>query len=236
MTLLTIVQDAAVDLGLAEPSVVIASTDLATKKLLKYANRGGKHLAGYHDWQTLIVEQAYTSIATEEQTNALPSNDYDRMVYNPEIWDRTSNLRLTGPTPQRYWALLKSGVSVGGVTGYWRILGKQLRILPVMSAGHTLGFEYISKRWVQSSGGVRQETFLNDADTSLVPEELITLEIIWRFRHSRGFAQYAEDLSTAEREKEKMAAADRGTGRIRPESSNDGQSPQQPGWTGTVAA
>lgn len=232
MTLLTIVQEASVILGLQQPSVAATATDLATKKLVRFANQGGRELAKYHDWQTLIVEQAYTSIATEQQTNALPTADYGRMVYNPEIWDRTSNLRLAGPTPQRYWALLKSGISTGGVTGYWRILGNELRILPVMTAGHTLGFEYISKRWAQSSGGTRQETFLADTDTALVPEELITLEIIWRWRQSRGFASYAEDLSTAEREKEKAAAADRGTGRIRTESNDT--SPQMPTWNGTV--
>jgi len=234
MSLLTIVQDAAVLLGLQQPTAVIASTDLATKKLLKLANQAGRELSRYHDWQALIVEQAYTSIATEEQTNALPSTDYGRMVYNPEIWDRTSNIRIVGPTPQRYWALLKTGVA-GGLSGYWRIIGNELRILPVMSAGHTLGFEYISKRWAESGAGVRQETFLNDSDTALVPEDLITLEIIWRFRQSRGFAQYAEDLSTCEREKEKAAAADRGTGRIRTEGNDYGDAPQQPGWTGVVA-
>jgi hypothetical protein len=234
MTLLSIVQDAAVILGLPEPSAVVSSTDLATKKLLKYANQGGKELAKYHDWQALIIEKTFTTLATEEQTNALPPADYGRMVYNPEIWDRTSNLRLTGPTPQRYWALLKTNISVGGVTGYWRILGNQLRVLPAMTAGHTLGFEYISKRWAQSSGGSRQESFMADTDTALISEDLITLEVIWRFRQSRGFAQYAEDLSTCEREKEKAAAADRGTGRIRPESSAYGQSPQQPGWTGII--
>lgn len=234
MTLLTIVQEASVILGLQQPSVAATATDLATKKLVRFANQGGRELAKYHDWQTLIVEQAFTSLATEEQTNALPSTDYGRMVYNPEIWDRTSNLRLAGPTPQRYWALLKSGISTGGVTGYWRIIGNQLRILPVMTAGHTLGFEYISKRWAQSSGGTRQETFLADTDTALVPEELITLEIIWRWRQSRGFGSYAEDLSTCEREKEKAAAADRGTGRIRTESNDT--SPQMPTWNGTITA
>lgn len=233
MTLLTIVQDAAVILGLQQPTAVIAATDLATKKLLKFANQGGRELARYHDWQNLIVEQTFTSLATEEQTNALPTTDYGRMVYNAEIWDRTSHLRLTGPTPQRYWATLKAGLT-GGLSGYWRIIGNQLRILPVMTAGHTLGFEYISKRWVESSGGTRRETFLDDTDTARVPEDLITLEIIWRWRHSRGFSAYAEDMSTCEREKEKAAAADRGTGRIRTESNDYGSAPQMPSWNGTV--
>ncbi len=156
------------------------------------------------------------------------------MVYNPEIWDRTSNLRIAGPTPQRYWALLKSGVTTGGVSGYWRILGNQLHVLPVMTAGHTLGFEYITKRWAESASGDPQESFMADTDTAKVSEDLITLEIIWRFRHSRGFAQYAEDLSTCEREKEKAASADRGTGRIRPESNDMGAYPLPPTWNGTI--
>jgi hypothetical protein len=237
MTLLSIVQDAAVILGLPEPSAVTSSADLGVKKLLKFANQAGKQLMRYHDWQALIVEQEFTSLATEEQTNALPPVDYDRLVYNAEIWDRTNNLRFTGPTPSRYWALMKSGFSTGGVPGYWRIIGSQLRILPVQGAGNTIGFEYISKRWAQSAGGTRQDSFMADTDICVASafEDLLALEIIWRWRQSRGFAQYAEDMSTAEREKEKAAAADRGTGRIRTESNDSAPSLQQPNWTGVVA-
>lgn len=235
MSLLTIIQDAAVVLGLPEPSAVASSVDLATKKLLKFANQGAKQLAKYHDWQGLIVEQEFTTLATQEQTNALPPNDYDRMVYNPEVWNRTSNTRLAGPVPQRYWQRIKAGLSTGA-PGYWRILGNQMNVLPVMTAGDTLAFEYISKRWAQSAGGDRQESFMADTDVALVPEDLIVLEIIWRFRHSRGFAQYAEDLSTCEREKEKAAAADRGTGRIRTESQRCEGEPAQPYFSGTIGA
>lgn len=235
MTLLTIVQDASVILGLPEPSAVASSTDPATKKLLRYANQAGRELMRYHDWQNLIIEQEFTSLNQETQTNAIPPNDYDRLVYNAMVWDRTSHLQLAGPTPQRYWSLIQSGIS-SGISGYWRLIGNQMHILPVMDAGHTLAFEYISKRWAQSSLGMLQDKFQADTDTSLLSEDLLTLEIIWRFRQSRGFAQYAEDLSTCEREKEKAAAADRGSGRMRPEGNDYANNPQYPYFAGFVGA
>lgn len=235
MTLLSIIQDAAVTLGLPEPSAVASSADLATKKLLRMANQAGRQLMKYHDWQNLIVEQSFTTLATQEQTNALPPNDYDRLVYNPEVWDRTSNLRLAGPVPQRYWQRILANTSTGS-PGYWRILGNQLNVLPALTAGHTLAFEYISKRWANNASGDSQDSFMADTDVSLIPEDLIVLEVIWRFRQSRGFGQYAEDMSTCEREKEKAAAADRGTGRIRTESQYVDGYPAQPYFSGTIGA
>lgn len=237
MTLLSIVQDAAVSLGLPEPSSVASSTDLATKKLMRFANQAGKQLMRYHDWQGLIVEQVFTALGQEEQTNALPPADYDRMVYNPVVWDTTSHLQLSGPVPQRYWRMIVSGIS-SGVSGYWRIIGNQMHVLPVMTAGNALEFEYISKRWALSAEGDEQDGFLADTDTVKCPifEDLLALEIIWRFRQSRGFAQYAEDMATCEREKEKAASADRGTGRIRPEKNDYPGWPQYPYFAGVVGA
>lgn len=237
MTLLTIVQNASVELGLPEPSSVTTATDPAMRKLMKYANQAGKQLMSYHDWQGLIVEQEFAALATQEQTNALPQSDYDRLVYNAMIWDRSAHIQLSGPTPQRYWSLIKAGIS-SGVSGYWRIIGGQLNVLPVMTAGNTLAFEYISKRWVVSATGDRQSTFQADTDTCVVPafEDLLELELIWRFQQSRGFAQYSESLATCESEKELSAANDRGTGRVRPEGNDVTPNPQYPYFAGFVGA
>lgn len=235
MTLLTIVQEAAGLLGLSEPVAVLSATDVTTRRLYRLANQAARELSKYHDWQALIVDREYTSVAQEEQTNALPPNDYGRLVYNPEIWDRSRNQRIIGPAPQRYWQALRNSAIGVSATGCWRILGGQLAILPIMPAGNTLSFEYISKRWARSAGGAEQESFLADTDTAIIPEDLIVLEIIWRFQQARGFSQYAESMATCEREKEKAASADRGTGRIRVESYYDsGEAPGIPHWDGVI--
>lgn len=233
MTLLDIVADAAVMVGLSEPSAVSTSTDPSIKRMLRFANQIGRELANWHDWQNLIVEQTFTTLATQEQTNAFPPADYLRLVYNVEVWNRSKNRRLTGPTRQRDWQYLLSASVTAAANGYWRIIGNQLNVLPVMDAGDTLAFEYISKNWAQSSGGDAQDSFMADTDVSLIPEQLFTLGIIWKHKSARGLS-YAEDFRTYETERRKLAGVDRGTGRRRPESSNYGE-PPEPAWSGVIS-
>lgn len=233
MSLLSICQDAASQLGLRQPSTIVGSTDLTAQILFRFANQGGKELARYHDWQALTVEALVTATASVVQAGALSPADFDRMIYNAEIWNRTDNLRYTGPTPQRIWQQLQTGVA-GGVVGWWRIKGSELNLFPAPVAGKIIAFEYVSKRWARSSGGTAQAKYMADTDITVLDEDLITLELVWRFRHSRGFAQYAEDMATCEREKEKAASRDRGTGRIRPEDVRETDWPPYPTWTGTI--
>lgn len=230
MALINIIQDAASQLGLRQPSVVVGSTDRTARTLLRFANQEGKSLAKYHDWQALIVSASHTSLATSVQTGAL-GTDYDRLIRNPEFWNTSLNQKYLGPTPSTTWLRLQQGIT-GGVTGWWRIMRGDLYIYPAPTAGQTISFEYITKNWCESSGGTGQSEFMADTDVALLDEELITLGVIWRYRHSRGFAQYAEDMVNYEREKELAAGRDRGTGRITPTSSNDG--PIDPIFNGTI--
>ena len=60
-------------------------------------------------------------------------------------------------------------------------------ISPTPAAGETIYYEYVSKKWAVSSASY-YETFQADADTTLVPEKIITLGIVWRFKQSKGLA------------------------------------------------
>lgn len=217
MTLLSICQNAATELGLRQPSFIVGSTDLTSQLFLRLANQGGKELMKYHDWQDLTTEQTFTTTATVTQVGALPAASFHRMIHNVEIWNRSLNQRYAGPTQARDWQRLLSNSTITNITGWWRLIHNSFAIYPAPTAGQTVAYEYIDKRWVQISGDGFQEEFLADTDVARIPEELITLEIIWRFRKSKGF-QYAEDLSTCEREKEKEAARDRGSSKIRVDS------------------
>jgi hypothetical protein len=232
-TLLDIVRKVTPRLGLKRPALVVGATDLTSQMLLEFANQEGDELSRYHDWQALIVEKSYTSIAQVEQTNALVSTDYDRLAYNVEIWNRSTNQRYSGPTPQRVRQQLQSGVT-GGIAGWWWVMGNELNIYPAPPAGQTLAFEYISKNWCEKADGTPQSEWLADTDIPRVPARLIELGLIWRFQQSRGLATYAESLSTYEREKERAASRDRGTGRIRPSNTNNNDLPPYPFWSGSV--
>lgn len=219
MALLDIAQRAASRLGLRQPQAVVGSQDLTAQLLLEFANQEGEELARYHDWQALTVQKTFTTLAQVVQTNALPADDYDRLVYSPQIWNRSLNLQYRGPTNSAKWQQLQSGVGAG-IAGWWRIVGGELNIYPAPTAGQTLAFDYVSKNWCEDSSGTAQDLYMADTDVALVPERLILLGMVWRYRHSRGFAQYAEDMATAEREKEKAASRDRGSGRISPDGGS----------------
>jgi hypothetical protein len=227
-------QDAATEIGLTRPSFIVGSTGLTEQRLLSLANRSVRDLMRWHDWQALIVSKTFTTLAQQVQTSSLPSNDYDRLVRNPKVWNRSLGTRYWGPTPQRYWQQLVNGGITGGVQGYWRILGGALNILPAPTAGETLSYEYISKRPVLAVDGTTyKETFTVDTDTCVLPESLIMYDMIWRFCKARGLARYAEDLSTFEREKERAAADDRGIGNVIPEDDTSTY-PPAPFWNGTI--
>jgi hypothetical protein len=210
MSLLTIVHGAAASLGLPQPSTVIGNAHADAVLFLACAQREGKQLARRHDWQALIVQQTWTSTATAAQADAIGS-DYDRLVPDVELWDRTTNTLLSGPTPSDSWGRLHSGVT-GGVSGWWRLIGGSLYVYPTLVAGHTMAWEYISKNWCLGGGelaNVPAEQWSDDTDAGIIPEHLIELGVSWRYLRSKGM-DYAEEMSTYEREVEKAASRDRG--------------------------
>jgi hypothetical protein len=231
MTCLTLIQDAAIDLGLAPPAAAVGSTDATARKLLRLANKEGDELLKRHDWQVLTTERTFTSLATVEQTGFIP-DDYSRLIYNAEIWDRTRNLKFAGPTPSRVWQELQSGLS-GGIVGWWRLLGGEINVFPAQDAGNTLAFEYISKNWAVSSGGTARAKFEEDTDDTLLDEQLMVLGIVWRFGASTKGFDYSEALADYERALEKVASRDRGTGVIYPPPA-ESTIPPLPTWSGTI--
>lgn len=235
MSLLSVAQNVATDLGLRQPPAIVGSTDPTAIMLLRLANKEGESLSRWHEWQALVNEVTFTTLAQEIQTDALDPDTYGRMVRNAEVWNRSLNLRYSGPTPQRYWQRAKASNTTTGFVGNWRILLGQLHIYPVPTAGQTLAFEIVTKNWVSAADATPQAAYMADTDESILPERLIELGMLWRYRQGRGFPQYAEDMETYEREKELEAAADRGSGRVRPEntsSSNTGLN--DPIWNGQI--
>jgi hypothetical protein len=229
MSLLTICQGAASSLSLPAITAVVGDGTENSVLLLTLAKREGRELARRHDWQNLVVAHTWTTTATVPQTLALPS-DYDHLVPDVEIWNRTSNTRLVGPTESNVWQRLQSGIT-GSVTGWWRIIGNVLQVYPAPAAGLTFALDYVSKNYCETSGGTDQSEWAADSDLGRVPEHLIELGLVWRWLRAKGM-DYAEEMATYEREVEKASARDRGMG-VSVISAQHRDFPD-PFWNGTV--
>ncbi len=240
MTLLTTVQEAAVLCNLPQPTSIISSTDPNTPILLALANKEGQELSRRHDWRVLTVADfTFTSLATEEQT-ALPS-DYDRLLPNPELWNQSVSQKYTGPISVREWEQLQALGITSGSPGWWRLFyaaaspfSPTISIFPAPTAGETIALPYMSNGWAINSGlTVFSDNWNADTDLSHIPERIMTLGIIWRWKKTKGL-DYAEDMATYEREVERACTRDRGTNVLRLRRSRTDDDVSWPTWPGMV--
>lgn len=200
-SLLTICQDAAGRLGLEELNSIASSSNQTARRLRRAANASGRALARRANWQLLRKEHTFLTVDSGNlQTNATLPNDYDRYVQETG-YNRTSSRPLSGPLTAQEWQAYKATIGSLAPTDSFYIRGNQILMAPIPNAGDEVAFEYMSKWWVDSGptpdGVGEADRFSTDLDEALLDEEMMILDIMWRYKQSRGLP-YAEDFRSAE--------------------------------------
>jgi hypothetical protein len=198
MTLLSIAQDAADEIGIYRPGAVASSTDPDAQKLYRLANKVGYGLMRVNAWQILTKEQTFTALGQEVQTSILPS-DFDRFI--PEaFWDRSNSRLVSGPITEVQWQSLKAAEYTNSTLRRFIYRGGQVSVIPAFAGGESLAFAYVSKNWAASSGGTEQSKFLADTDTTVFDEDLFTAGLIYEYLKGEGLpwemarAEYMEQF------------------------------------------
>ena len=200
MSLLTVAQAIAEEVGLPTPSSIVGSSDRTAKQLLRLINRSGKRLAK-KNWAILQKENTFSTVAGTA-SYSLPS-DFDRLL-DGTIWDRTAYWSLRGPLTPGQWQVYKSGLVVSStVRSRFRIKPdtrvNKFFLDPTPSAVVSMVFEYASDQWVKDSGNsTGRAAYAADTDIAIISEELIEMDCIWRLLNRKGFA-YEEEKQEAER-------------------------------------
>lgn len=217
MSLKTICQSVAKEIGLTVPSAFVGSNDKTARQLLACASKAGKSIARrrgkFGSWADLITEYTFDSVADQADYD-LPS-DYDRLV-DGTLWDRDNYWDLRGPLSPAEWQVYKSSVLGSSVSLRARVRirnvsgTRKFSLDPTPStSGVTFVYEYVSKNWCESSGGTGQTDWAADTDTGVISEYLIELETLWRMLNRLGLA-YAEEKEEAEKEIMQAISADAG--------------------------
>ena len=194
MSLLTIAQTIADFTGFERPSTVAGNTDPIARQLLAIINREGKQLMRSTNWPILMKEHTF-STANGTQNYALPT-DFDRFV-SGTAYNRSDLDQMTGPiTPQQYQAD-RCGTTSTGIIDRFRLKSSsnalRFDITPTPTATETIGFEYVSSHFNQTSGGTSQAAFAADTDVGILDETLIEMGATWRFKQAHGLT-YDEDF------------------------------------------
>lgn len=203
MTVLSACQSAATKLNQPRPATVFGSTSPFAQELGDLANEAATAIAKAHDWRRLTTLATITGDGSDTSF-ALPS-DYDRMPLDSNIYGSLARLPFLKARDLDQW--LEFDITpVVGAPGYWINLGGEVQIKPAMASTQTARYYYQSNIIVSGS----KTAFTVDTDTFLLPERLLTLGIVWRWKAQKGL-EYAEHLKNYEIAFGEEAGRDKGS-------------------------
>lgn len=196
MTCLSIVQKVCRRVGVATPNSAVSSSDPQILQIVELSNEEGQELAARHEWTVLNKEATFTTLAQQNQGAIATIAPGLEFIINNTIWNRTQQRPVYGPKTPQGWQQDQANFVAGPYSSF-RIREGNLLMYPVPVAGESCYFEYVTKRWVTTSGTPDDE-WTADTDTALLDERLIILGTVWRWKQAKGF-EYAEDFNKYER-------------------------------------
>jgi len=210
-TFLQLVQQAANEIGIPEPSLVVSGQDETSRQLLALANREGKvfsALANFSGgWQALHKEYTFNTVVGKNNY-ALPS-DFEYFVER-SFYDNSTKWELMGPITAQEKQVLKYGVLASGPRPKWYVRNNQIYLVPTPEDVHLCAFDYYSNAWCASAGGTAQSLWGADDDVYLLDEDCFVLGLKWRFLRSKGL-DYAQEKMDYDLEVQRVISRDGGS-------------------------
>jgi hypothetical protein len=201
-TALTVISTASTQLGLGAVADPYGSTDPNVIQMRSLLSSIGRKLAAHRRWRTLTLEHTFdTANGTAEY--ALP-NDFVAMVDQSE-WNRTTD-RQALPVGAEAWQYLATGAVTSTINALFRVRAATVEISPTPTGIATIGFEYLSRYWVQTSGAAQADKDAPTANTDALffDSELLVSALKRAFLKAKGWdatnaeVEYQEALALAE--------------------------------------
>jgi hypothetical protein len=213
MTLLSIVQDAMTLCGLDSPTSVYSSTDATSRQFMAFAQVEGDELSRFHDWRALKVLGTFTGDGSSTVFD-LPT-DFDRFLPGYAMWlENSPALPLEGPVTDEKMLAFKVA-EYNPIRSIWRFFGDQIEFFPALSSSAVVQTEYRSSYWIiDTTLTTRRARWAADTDLAVIPDRLIVLGIVWRWKKAKGF-DYSEDFTSYQIERTRATMSDGGKAVIR---------------------
>lgn len=183
----TIINDAAVEVGLNAVADPFASVDPAFVQLCRLLTSAGRELLGMHQWQKFVAK--HTIITTALDTGEYPLPDNFLYMIDQTGWTPTNRLPMGGPLSAQDWSFIV-GSDWDQYTIYvsFREFDGSLWIQPnnPVPADIEITFEYITNTWAESVS-VPVNRVVTSADVVYFPPVLIMKMLKLRFLEAKGF-------------------------------------------------
>lgn len=194
MSLLSVIQAVCPVVGVVIPTSVFTNiiNNRTMQEMVALANEMARRITyDTRDWTRFRAVQTLTG---DGVTSAFPLPvDYKRLLVTSNIWRSTNRMTPMRFVPDTDMWLQRRNLNIVDPYGEWTMMGGNLNVLPVMGTGVTANFAYLTKNCIALNSGGFGDTFVNDADSFVLDERLLTLGMIWQWKAQKG-SPYAEDL------------------------------------------
>ena len=161
-SVLWVVQQAMIEMGLTKPPQVVTSPDITVQQMLALLNRAGSDMVIGYPWEQLTKEYLFntancTVVTTPSGppilSQPLPA-DWSYFLDQTQ-WDRTNHWPLLGPKTAQEWQWLKGGLLSSGPRIRYRVVGGNLELFPgafpPAQSYSDIAMEYVADTWLESS-------------------------------------------------------------------------------------
>lgn len=231
MAILAAMQAAGIRLMGQRPSVFYGSQGKFEMEIGDLVNEVAADIVKSHDWQALTRVHAITGDGTTD-TFPFPA-DYDRMLLKSDMQDFANwawgYCHLTDINEFTY----RQARGFSPYPGAWIIYGGAFHFSPAPAAAQSASFPYISNAYANA---LTASAFTNDADTFALPERLLTLGLVWRWRENKKL-DFTGDQEAFAKAIDEYSAKDAGSRIYRSRHSRfpAGTYPAWPGLLGGVS-
>lgn len=181
MPILAAMQSAAITLVGRKPANFFGSPEKFEIEIADLINEVAEDIARYQDWEGL---QAVASLTGNGAITAfdLPT-DYSRMLKDTDVTSSVYKCWGFARYDNINDFLRDQDLGFSAAPGGWIISGGQIKFNPAPTG--VSRFPYISSTWAKDETSARKSQFDADTDTFILPERLLKLGLIWRWRENK---------------------------------------------------
>lgn len=206
-TVLSIVQQASIEIGIARPTALYGQTDRTSYDVQNILNKTVDMLREAHDWQRLMAICTYTGDDVTDGFD-LPT-DYFKMAQTAALWSSRYLWKMEQVTDIDQWLeMIVRPYTL--VNGSWIIYGNQVNIKDTMATGDTAKFFYMKNTICADSMGGGKSAFTADDDVFLIDDELLRLGFLTNWKAEKG-RDYAQNMADYERKLVQVINRDAGS-------------------------
>lgn len=183
MTVLAALQKASIRLVGRKPGTFFGAKGQFELELTDLVNEVAQDIAQYQDWQELVRIGMVTGDGVTTDFD-LPA-DYSRFPVKGEIQDYTNWAWGYFHYQDLDTFLYDEARDFNALPGGWIIYGNLMRFSPAPATDAQAKFPYITKNIVRDFSTNTKTEFTDDRDEFLLPERLLTLGLVWRWRENK---------------------------------------------------